>query len=203
MRTPDKDGTVLPVIIQNPRGEFLGTALCNQKGFQKTIEQNQPWILDGSTGRLLPAEGCEGFASIQRMSDHVLIVAQAWQQPAEERASLGKQSGQDEKSPETGSAGAGRADRLAGDFLLELQRIIYRRKKDMPPGSYTTHLFEKGEDKIRKKTGEEALELILAKDADEMAGEAADLLYHMMVLLAAREMDIRDAIAVLMERHGG
>ncbi|MFW5643852.1 MAG: phosphoribosyl-ATP diphosphatase, partial [Alkalispirochaeta sp.] len=68
-------------------------------------------------------------------------------------------------------------------------------------GSYTTHLFTKGPDKIRKKTGEEAVELILARSNEELLSEAADLIYHLMVLLEAEGLSITDVISVLHRRH--
>jgi len=71
----------------------------------------------------------------------------------------------------------------------------------MPEGSYTTHLFTKGPDKIRKKTGEEAVELILARTEDELLSEAADLIYHLMVLLETENLSIADVISVLHSRH--
>ena len=72
------------------------------------------------------------------------------------------------------------------DFLYDL---ILSRKGEMPEGSYTTYLFEEGIDKILKKVGEESAEVIIASknDADdELIYESADLVYHMLVLLAAR-----------------
>lgn len=75
-------------------------------------------------------------------------------------------------------------------MLARLERLIARRKTELPEGSYTTHLFSEGEEKIRKKTGEEAVELLLAADAERMVSESADLLYHLLVLFAAREISV-------------
>jgi phosphoribosyl-ATP pyrophosphohydrolase len=74
--------------------------------------------------------------------------------------------------------------------LARLERLIALRKEELPEGSYTTHLFSEGEEKIRKKTGEEAVELLLAGDAERMVSESADLLYHLLVLFAAREISV-------------
>ena len=70
----------------------------------------------------------------------------------------------------------------------------------MPEGSYTTHLFEKGEEKIRKKTGEEAIELLLARERSDIVYEAADLIYHMMVLLEVKEIPIGEVLGELESR---
>jgi len=94
---------------------------------------------------------------------------------------------------------------LAGmDFIIRLQELIHTRKKEMPEGSYTTSLFEKGINKIAQKVGEEAVELLIeAKDSNDglFMDEAADLLYHLLVLLSAKGKDIRDVAAVLEQRH--
>lgn len=90
------------------------------------------------------------------------------------------------------------------DFLIILQDLIDRRKLEMPEGSYTTSLFNKGINKIAQKVGEEAVELVIeAKDnnRDLFLNESADLLYHMLVLLTAKGFRIEDVVKVLEERH--
>jgi phosphoribosyl-ATP pyrophosphohydrolase/phosphoribosyl-AMP cyclohydrolase len=90
------------------------------------------------------------------------------------------------------------------DFLPKLQGVIDQRKKEMPEGSYTTHLFTKGIDKIAQKVGEEAVETIIeAKNTNDnlLLNESADLLYHLMVLLSARNLSIKDVENILAERH--
>lgn len=89
-------------------------------------------------------------------------------------------------------------------FITELQKLIHERKARMPEGSYTTSLFNAGINKIAQKVGEEAVELVIeSKDnRDELfLNEAADLLYHLLVLLAAKGKDIRDVVSVLENRH--
>lgn len=90
------------------------------------------------------------------------------------------------------------------NFLVHLQDVIDQRKKDMPEGSYTTKLFTKGINKIAQKVGEEAVELVIeAKDNNEelFLNEAADLMYHYLVLLTAKGYRIEDVIKILEERH--
>ena len=89
-------------------------------------------------------------------------------------------------------------------FLSELQDLIIGRKQEMPEGSYTTSLFRSGIRKIAQKVGEEAVELVIESmdgPDDLFLNEAADLIYHLMVLLAARELSIREVASVLKERH--
>jgi len=90
------------------------------------------------------------------------------------------------------------------DFLYTLQQLIQQRKKEMPENSYTTKLFKKGINKIAQKVGEEAVELVIeAKDADDdlFLNEAADLVYHLMVLLTARGYGLGDVARILESRH--
>lgn len=89
-------------------------------------------------------------------------------------------------------------------FISQLQELIHTRKKEMPEGSYTTSLFNAGINKIAQKVGEEAVELVIeAKDDNEslFLNEAADLLYHLLVLLSAKGEDIKDVVSVLEQRH--
>lgn len=89
-------------------------------------------------------------------------------------------------------------------FLKYLQDLIDQRKAEMPEGSYTTRLFQKGINKIAQKVGEEAVELVIeAKDQNDdlFLNEAADLMYHLLVLLTAKKYRIEDVISVLKGRH--
>ncbi|MFJ7832004.1 bifunctional phosphoribosyl-AMP cyclohydrolase/phosphoribosyl-ATP diphosphatase HisIE [Peribacillus sp. NPDC097206] len=90
------------------------------------------------------------------------------------------------------------------NFLTELEGLIAERKAEMPEGSYTTYLFEKGVDKILKKVGEESAEVIIAaknRDAEELSMESADLLYHLFVLLQEQELPFQAVLDVLKARH--
>lgn len=90
------------------------------------------------------------------------------------------------------------------EFLIKLQDLIDQRKKEMPNGSYTTHLFKKGINKIAQKVGEEAVELVIeAKDDNRelFLNESADLIYHFLVLLTAKGYRIEDVVKILEERH--
>jgi phosphoribosyl-ATP pyrophosphohydrolase/phosphoribosyl-AMP cyclohydrolase len=89
-------------------------------------------------------------------------------------------------------------------FLTELQDYIDHRHEEMPEGSYTTSLFKKGVSRIAQKVGEEALETVIEAvggTADKLKYEAADMLYHLIVLLTAKGMRIEDVIEELHARH--
>ena len=89
-------------------------------------------------------------------------------------------------------------------FIKELQSVIQGRHREMPEGSYTTKLFTKGVNKIAQKVGEEGVETALAAtvhDREELRNEAADLVYHLLVLLADADLELADVIDVLRARH--
>jgi phosphoribosyl-ATP pyrophosphohydrolase/phosphoribosyl-AMP cyclohydrolase len=91
-----------------------------------------------------------------------------------------------------------------GNFLAELDQLIATRERERPECSYTTRLFESGLRRIAQKVGEEGVETSLAavvEDDDSLLGEAADLLYHLLVLLRARGLSLADAVRVLEQRH--
>ena len=91
------------------------------------------------------------------------------------------------------------------DFTFEgLYDLLLGRKRDMPQGSYTTYLFEKGRDKILKKIGEESTEVIVAAKGDdkrETIYEIADLAYHVMVLMTEMGITTEDVVRELASRH--
>jgi phosphoribosyl-ATP pyrophosphohydrolase/phosphoribosyl-AMP cyclohydrolase len=98
-------------------------------------------------------------------------------------------------------------DKKAPDvaFLGQLAALVADRHTARPQGSYTTSLFAAGKARIAQKVGEEGVELALARMKDdkvEMANEAADLLFHMLVLLQDADLQLDDVIAVLRTRHG-
>ncbi len=95
------------------------------------------------------------------------------------------------------------ADSAEG-FIKKLEGVVQQRHADMPEGSYTTKLFNKGVGKISQKVGEEAVETIIEASAgnyDAMIPEAADLIYHLLVLLEATGKSLSDIEEELVKRH--
>ncbi len=90
-------------------------------------------------------------------------------------------------------------------FLADLEQVIAKRDEERPEGSYTTSLLESGIKRIAQKVGEEGVETALAAAAgedDEVLNESADLIYHLMVLLRSRQLDLGSLVEVLKTRHG-
>jgi phosphoribosyl-AMP cyclohydrolase / phosphoribosyl-ATP pyrophosphohydrolase len=96
------------------------------------------------------------------------------------------------------------ANQTSQDFLLYLENLINDRKLHPVEGSYTNKLFAKGINKVAQKVGEEAVELVIeAKDDNDdlFLNEAADLVYHLFVLLAAKNKRLDQVVDILRERH--
>lgn len=89
-------------------------------------------------------------------------------------------------------------------FLQELEKIIVARRGSPQTDSYTASLFASGTQRIAQKVGEEGVEVALAAcngDPEELTNEAADLIYHLLVLLADRNVDLVDVVKTLQSRH--
>ena len=91
------------------------------------------------------------------------------------------------------------------EFLLTLETVIRQRLGERPESSYTARLAAEGDARMAQKVGEEAVELALASvtgDDDEQLNEAADLVYHLLVLLNHKGLTLADVVRVLRSRHG-
>jgi phosphoribosyl-ATP pyrophosphohydrolase/phosphoribosyl-AMP cyclohydrolase len=89
-------------------------------------------------------------------------------------------------------------------FINELYSIIQSRKKNMPADSYTTKLFNEGENRIIQKVGEEAIETVIAamdKNKKDLINETSDLVYHLLVLLVEKNITIKEIAENLQKRH--
>ena len=92
---------------------------------------------------------------------------------------------------------------MSDSVLTDLYQVVLGRKKEPQEGSYTCYLFEQGIDKICKKVGEESAETIIAAKngvSAQTVGEVSDLIYHLMVLLAAQDIPLEDVLAELERR---
>ena len=90
------------------------------------------------------------------------------------------------------------------EFLATLEQLIVERRASPVAGSYTAELYASGTQRIAQKVGEEAIEVALASchaDRDDTVAEAADLLYHLLVLLANQDIALAEVVATLKSRH--
>lgn len=93
---------------------------------------------------------------------------------------------------------------MTKSIIAHVEQTIAERQRDMPEGSYTAYLFREGQDKILKKLGEEATETVIASkngDRRQIAYEASDLIYHLLVLLRYHDMTWADIVAEMEQRH--
>ena len=191
-----KGDGLLPAIVQDAAtGQVLMLGYMNRDAADATVEKGlvtffsrskqRLWTKGESSGNHLAFVG----ASLDCDRDAILVEAV----PTGPVCHTGARTCFTEDLPAT-----------AG-FLGHLERLVAGRRADMPEGSYTTSLFTAGKARVAQKVGEEGVELALARmkeDRAEIADEAADLLYHMLVLLADSDMSLADAVAVLKKRHG-
>lgn len=92
---------------------------------------------------------------------------------------------------------------MSDTVLTDLYQVVLGRKKEPQEGSYTCYLFQQGIDKICKKVGEESAETIIAAKngvQEDTVGEVSDLIYHLMVLLAAQDIPLEDVLSELERR---
>lgn len=198
----DQNGLV-PAIVQDAASkEVLTLAYMNKESLQKTIETKQTWFYSRSRQELWNKGATSGNTQeVEGLKydcdqDALLVLVK----PAGPACHTGAYSCFSEtlfgKAQESGP------DRF--NILNTLEKLIAEREAEMPEGSYTTYLFTEGVDKILKKVGEEASEVIIAaknRDAEELKWEAADLLFHLMVLLREQKLPLDEVLSVLKERH--
>lgn len=185
-----------PAMVIDQRGQVVATLHQNPKAAAKSTEQGVVWHMLPENGRVLPAElpGHALHEVIEHDSCYEVRIELSGEGSASAVPTVPSEGADPANTDEPAAAGA------AGSVLLELEKVIRDRKTRLPEGSYTTHLFTSGEAKIRKKTGEEAVELILAETNPEMISESADLLYHLLVLLTQRGISVQEVIRELSRR---
>ncbi|WML45998.1 bifunctional phosphoribosyl-AMP cyclohydrolase/phosphoribosyl-ATP diphosphatase HisIE [Neobacillus sp. PS3-40] len=190
---------LVPVIVQDAASkEVLTLAYMNKESLSKTLETGETWFFSRSRQELWHKGATSGNTqTIVDMKydcdqDAILVLVNP-KGPACHTGSV---------SCFTEGVFEGKKDGY--EILRELEKIILDREKQRPEGAYTTYLFEKGVDKILKKVGEEASEVIIAaknRDPEELRWEAADLLYHLIVLLVEQGLPFEAVLKTLEERH--
>lgn len=199
----DASGLIPAVVQDATTREVLTVAYMNKESLGKSLETRETWFYSrsrqelwhkgatsGNTQKIVEIKyDCDGDAL-------VVLVKPAGPACHTGAVSCFSESLVDDSEP---------ASTSLRDFgvMLELEKTIRKREQEMPEGAYTTYLFEKGVDKILKKVGEEAAEVIIAaknRDQEELKWEAADLLYHLMVLLQEQKLPLKEVLGVLNKR---
>jgi phosphoribosyl-AMP cyclohydrolase / phosphoribosyl-ATP pyrophosphohydrolase len=198
----DEKGLVPAIVQDADTKEVLTLAYMNQESLTKTLETGETWFFSRSRQELWHKGATSGntqsVVSVKYDCDQdaVLVLVEP-KGPACHTGAV---------SCFTEGVVTERTTSSLGDYqiLQTLERLIIEREKDRPEGAYTTYLFEKGVDKILKKVGEEASEVIIAaknRDKEELKWEAADLLYHLQVLLVEQGLPFKEVLKTLEERH--
>jgi len=192
----DENGLV-PAIVQDAHTrEVLMLAYMNAESFGRTLETGQTWFWSRSRNELWHKGETSGNTqnvvtlTADCDSDAIIVLVD----PAGPACHTGARSCFDLDLPES----------QPGGLLHELYEVIKSRKEQRPEGSYTTYLFDQGLDKILKKVGEESTETIIAaknEDKKLLVAETADLLYHLLVLLVEREVNLDDVRNELAQRR--
>ncbi|MBA2875739.1 bifunctional phosphoribosyl-AMP cyclohydrolase/phosphoribosyl-ATP diphosphatase HisIE [Thermaerobacillus caldiproteolyticus] len=198
----DEKGLV-PAIVQDAQSkEVLTLAYMNEESLKKSLETGETWFYSRSRGELWHKGATSG--NTQRIvemrydcdKDALLVLVE----PAGPACHTGSYSCFSERVD--GESFRPLTDRFA--IIDQLEKVIAEREAERPEGAYTTYLFEKGIDKILKKVGEEAAEVIIAaknRNPEELKWEVADLLYHLLVLLREQKLPLDAVLNVLSERH--
>lgn len=196
----DEKGLV-PAIVQDAASkEILTLAYMNREALGLTLKTKEAWFYSRSRKRLWHKGETSGnvqkVVSIHLDCDQDAVLLQVI--PEGLACHQGTYSCFEEEEPRDQSV----TDRF---FIInELEAVIARKEAERPDGSYTTYLFDKGLDKILKKVGEEASEVIIAAkngNAEELRQETADLLYHLLVLLREQKLPLDEVFQVLKDRR--
>ncbi|MFC5525596.1 bifunctional phosphoribosyl-AMP cyclohydrolase/phosphoribosyl-ATP diphosphatase HisIE [Rhodanobacter ginsengisoli] len=198
-RQPDwaKGDGLLPAIVQHwSSGEVLMLGYMNAEALARTRASGQVTFYSRSKRRLWTKGESSGHVlalkSIRIDCDADTLLIQA--APHGPTCHLGTSS----------CFGDGIEVHPPLGFLAELDALVAQRHAERPQGSYTTSLFEGGIRRMAQKVGEEGIETALAavaQDDAELLGEAADLIFHLTVVLRARGLSLADVAAVLAKRH--
>ncbi|MBP6884314.1 MAG: bifunctional phosphoribosyl-AMP cyclohydrolase/phosphoribosyl-ATP diphosphatase HisIE [Candidatus Pacebacteria bacterium] len=188
-----KGAGLIPAVVQdfNTR-EVLMVAYMNEASLKKTLTSKKVTFFSRSKNRLwTKGETSKNYLRLNEIysdcdGDSLLVVAA----PNGPTCHIG-----------TTSCFVTKNDNA--NFLPKLQKLIKERKMKMPKGSYTTELFKSGINRMAQKVGEEGVEVVIASKGSkkQLVSESADLLYHLMVLLTAKNSSITEVINELSKRN--
>jgi len=194
-----KGGGLLPAIVQDAgTGRVLMLGYMNEQALAQTLENSRVVFFSRSRQALwLKGETSGHYLELVEVSadcdnDALLVLAR----PIGPTCHKGTPSCFAEAA-EPGSLQLG--------FLSQLEEVIQQRIAEKPDGSYTARLFAQGPGRIAQKVGEEGLETALAtvtRDDKGVLSEAADLVYHLLLLLKSRNLSLQRVVQELQSRHG-
>ena len=192
----EKGAGLVPAVVQDAKsGDVLMLAYMNAESLEKSFETNLVtfysrskqalWVKGETSGNFLDLESI----ALDCDQDTLLIKAH----PRGPACHTGDETCFGERSDYSSSV----------SFLLDLQETIQSRKLESDSSSYTASLFKSGINRIAQKVGEEGVETVVAalgEDDSSLLGEASDLIYHLLVLLAERNLSLEDVVSELKSR---
>jgi phosphoribosyl-ATP pyrophosphohydrolase/phosphoribosyl-AMP cyclohydrolase len=188
-----KNQGLVPVIIQHAGTlQVLMLGYMNEEALEKTKSEGRVTFFSRSKQRLwTKGESSGNYLMVEEIlsdcDDDTLLIKAFPQGP----------------TCHTGSTSCFREETAKG-FVYELEKVIEQRITEHPEGSYTSRLFSRGVNKVAQKVGEEAVELVIESKDDHIdlfKNEAADLLYHFLILLKTKNLKLEDIEEVLKGRH--
>ena len=193
----EKMGGLIPAIVQdNNTNKVLMLGFMNEEALEQTLSSGKVTFFSRTKNRLWMKGETSGntlsVVSITPDCDNDTLLIKAI--PAGPVCHKGTDTCFGEKNEENIM------------FLKYLQNFIERRRQEMPEGSYTTTLFQKGVNRMAQKVGEEAVETVIEATngtEDRLIYEASDLIYHLIVLLTSKGLRIDDLARELKKRHKG
>jgi len=189
----EKSAGLVPVIIQHAGTlQVLMLGYMNEEALEKTKSEGKVTFYSRSKQRLwTKGESSGNYLIVEEIltdcDDDTLLIKAYPVGP----------------TCHTGSTSCFREETVKG-FVYDLEKVIEQRITENPEGSYTARLFSRGVNKVAQKVGEEAVELVIESKDDNIdlfQNEAADLLYHYLILLKTKNLKLEDIEAVLKERH--
>jgi phosphoribosyl-ATP pyrophosphohydrolase/phosphoribosyl-AMP cyclohydrolase len=189
----EKSAGLVPIIIQNANTlQVLMLGYMNEEALEKTRAEGKVTFFSRSKNRLWTKGETSGnyliVSEILEDCDNDTLLIKVFPQGP---------------TCHTGSTSCF-AEETARGFLYELEKVIEQRIAEKTENSYTSKLFSRGVNKVAQKVGEEAVELVIEakdNDIDLFKNEAADLLYHFLILLKTKELKLEDIEQVLKGRH--
>ena len=188
-----KNEGLVPVVIQHASTmQVLMLGYMNEEALEKTKAEGKVTFFSRSKQRLwTKGETSGNFLTVDEIQvdcDNDTLLIKAY--PQGPTCHTGSTSCFQEETPK--------------GFLYELEKVIEQRITENPEGSYTAKLFSRGVNKVAQKVGEEAVELVIESKDNNIGlfrNEAADLLYHFLILLKTKDLKLQDIEEVLKERH--
>ncbi len=193
---------LIPAVTQDEDGQVLMLAYMDKEALRKTLETGYAHYHSRSKKRIWKKGEVSGnvqkVKKIKKDCDEDALLLKVEQKGGAchtgERSCFYREL--DEVKEETEGVD------YSLNILKELEEVVRDRRNNPTDESYTCELFEKGEEEIKKKVGEESVEVLLAGDEENVIHESADLLYHLLVLLRFEGIELKEVMEELEKRRG-